>query len=77
MKSWFSLGVGILVLAAVVILFGTQAIAYVKAGYPPDSIQREVLDHCAAADSHFLRFSVKDRAECYKSAHLNDIGVMR
>jgi hypothetical protein len=61
---------GIVVLVAVVILFGTQAIAFVRAGYPPDTIRREALDRCAAADTHFLRFSAKDRTDCYKTAHL-------
>jgi hypothetical protein len=69
--------VGIAVLAAVVIFFGTKAIALVKAGYPPDTIKREALDRCAAADTHFLRFSAKDRIDCYKTAHLNETGVMR
>lgn len=77
MRSWFSTLAGIVVLAAVVVLFGTQAIAFVKAGYPPNSIQREALDRCAAADVHFLRFSAKDRTDCYKTAHLGETGVMR
>jgi hypothetical protein len=69
---------GVVVLAAVVILFGTQAIAFVKAGYPTDTIRREALDHCAAADIHFLRFSAQDRTDCYKSAHLEgESGVVR
>jgi len=61
---------GGVVLAAVVILFGGQAIAYMKAGYPSDVIRREALDRCAAADIHFLRFSEKDRTDCYKTSHL-------
>lgn len=75
---WYSLLAGVVVLAAVVILFGTQAIAFMKAGYPADTIRREALDRCAAADIHFLRFSEKDRADCYKTAHLEgESGVMR
>ena len=62
---------GVVVLAAVVILFGGQAIAYMKAGYPADAIQREALDRCAAADSHFLRFSAKDRSSCYHTSHID------
>ena len=30
----------------------------------------ELLDRCAAADIHFLRFSEKDRTDCYKTSHL-------
>jgi len=75
---WYSMLAGVVVLAAVIILFGTQAIAFVKAGYPPDTIKREALDRCAAADIHFLRFSAKDRTDCYKTAHLDgQTGVMR
>ena len=78
MARWYSMLAGGIVLAAVVILFGTQAIAFVKAGYPPDTIRREALDRCAAADIHFLRFSAKDRIDCYKSAHLEgETGVVR
>jgi len=77
-RRWYSMLAGVVVLAAVVILFGTQAIAFVKAGYPSDTIRREALDRCAAADIHFLRFSEKDRADCYKTAHLEGAsGVMR
>jgi hypothetical protein len=75
---WYSMLTGGVVLAAVVILFGTQAIAFVKAGYPHDTIRREALDRCASADIHFLRFSEKDRTDCYKSAHLEgETGVLR
>ena len=78
MKHWYRMAAGVVVLAAVVTFFGTQAVAYVKAGYPHDTIKREALDRCAAADTHFLRFSAKDRTDCYKTAHLDgESGVMR
>jgi len=69
-KRIYRAGAGSIVLAAVVILFGSHAIAFVKSGFPPDSIRREALDRCAAADSHFLRYLAKDRVECYRSVHL-------
>src|SRR5665213_2851592 len=69
-KRFYRATVGGVVLVAVIILFGGQAIAYVKAGYPSDAIRREALDHCAAADIHFLRFSEKDRTDCYKTCLL-------
>jgi hypothetical protein len=69
-KRLYRVIAGGVVLAAVVILFGGQAIAYMKAGYPSDAIRREALDRCSAADIHFLRFSAKDRTDCYKTSHL-------
>ncbi len=77
MTRWYSMLAGGIVLAAVVFLFGTHAVAFVKAGYPSDTIRREALARCAAADTHFLRFSAKDRIDCYKTAHLDgETGVM-
>ena len=70
MKRIYRMIAGAIVLVAVVVFFGDQAIALVKSGYPPDLIRREALDRCAAADSHFLRFLAKDRGDCYKSAHM-------
>jgi len=75
---WYSMLAGAVVLAAVVFLFGTHAVAFVKAGYPSDTIRREALARCAAADIHFLRFSAQDRTDCYKTAHLEvESGVVR
>ena len=61
---------GLAALAVVAVLFGHQAVGLVLAGYPRDTIKREALARCAAADPHFLRFSQRDRAECYQTAHL-------
>ncbi len=49
---------GVAILAIVAVLFGQQA------------IKREALARCAAADPHFVRFSQRDRTECYQTAHL-------
>ncbi len=61
---------GVAILAIVAVLFGQQAIGVVLAGYPRDTIKREALARCAAADPHFVRFSQRDRTECYQTAHL-------
>ena len=70
---------GAVVLATLVVSFGNHAIAFVKSGYPTNSIRREALDRCAAADSHFLRYLAKDRGECYRSAHfqIEAVSVVR
>ncbi len=68
-RRWYSMVAGGIALVVVILFFGSQAIAFMKAGYPPDTIKREALDRCAAADSHFLRFSAKDRIDCYRTAH--------
>ena len=61
---------GLAVLAVLMALFGGKAVGYVLAGYPKDAFKREALARCASADPHFLRFSARDRAECYATAHL-------
>ncbi|GEM_PF-2014070 len=70
LKPIYRLIGGLVALSVVVFLFGNQAVGYVQAGYPKDMIKREALARCAAADPHFLRFSQKDRTECYMTAHL-------
>jgi hypothetical protein len=61
---------GVTVLAAAAVFCGPQTIAFVKAGYPTDTPRREALDRCAAANTHFLRFSAEDRMTCYHIAHI-------
>lgn len=69
-KPYVRIGGGLIVLAVLVALFGSKAVGYVLAGYPKDTIKREALNRCASADPHFLRFSARDRADCYATAHL-------
>jgi len=45
---------GILVVAIVVALYGTRAVASVTDAYPADRIQATALDRCAARNSQFF-----------------------
>ena len=69
-RPWIRIAGGLAVLTVLVALFGGKAVGYVLAGYPKDAFKREALSRCASADPHFLRFSARDRAECYATAHL-------
>jgi len=61
---------GFAVLTATAVFFGPQTVEFVKAGYPTDTVRSEALNRCAAANSHFLRFSAEDRDQCYHVAHI-------
>ena len=66
------MSVGVLSLAAVATLYATHAVALVTEAYPTDRLQAAALDRCIAGNPQFLRFSERQRSECFARVHLSD-----
>jgi len=58
---------GIVVVCALAV-YGANSLAF--DAYPKDRLRAEALDRCASGNTHFFRFSEREREECYAQVGL-------
>ncbi len=69
MKPVHFVVLGIVVVCALAV-YGANSLAFVLDAYPKDRLRAEALDRCASGNTHFFRFSEREREECYAQVGL-------
>jgi len=59
-----------IVIACAIGTYGATSLAFVLDAYPRDRLHAQALDRCASGNTHFFRFSEREREECYTQVGL-------